>query len=309
MNDMVNEPLPDIESRILTVRGVQVMLDRDLAEVYQVPTRALNQAVRRNTARFPAAFRFPLSSEEMRELVTNCDRFRRMKHSGVPMSAFTEQGVAMLSAVLHSKTAIDVSIRIMNAFVAMRKVVSSVAPALASLSARLEATERRQIADQVRNEDRFDQIFEKMGAGEVPPAQIFYQGRFWDAKSLLIKFIRRARKELVVVDAYVGVATLDMLAKRQRGVGIELVTHSDGELAESDYVAFAKQCGRFTKTLCGTCHDRFIVIDGKELFWTGASLKDAGRLTFAAAKMGAEAISGLLASIRAAASVSVHYGT
>ena len=197
----------------------------------------------------------------------------------------------------------------MDAFVAMRRVMQTVAPAIDSLSARLEATERRQITDQARNEDRFDQIFAKMGAGEVPLAQIFYQGRFWDAKSLLIKFIRRAKKSLVVIDAYPGVATLDMLAKRQRGVEIELVTHSNGELAETDYEAFARQCGRFTKTLCGNCHDRFIIVDGKEIFWTGASLKDAGRLTFAAAKMGGEAIPGLLASIRAAASASVHYGT
>ena len=142
-----------------------------------------------------------------------------------------------------------------------------------------------------------------------PPLQgIFYQNKFWDAKSLLIKFIRRAKKELIVIDAYVGVATLDMLAKRGRGVKIELVTHSNGELAESDFEAFGKQCGRFTKTICGICHDRFIIVDGKEIFWTGASLKDAGRLTFAAAKMGAEVIPGLLDSIRKATSETREYG-
>jgi len=89
-----------------------------------------------------------------------------------------------------------------------------------------------------------------------------------------------------VIDAYPGVATLDMLAKRGRGVKIELVTHSNGELEESDFEAFGAQCGKFTKTICGICHDRFIIVDQKEIFWTGASLKDAGRLTFAAAKKG-----------------------
>lgn len=143
---------------------------------------------------------------------------------------------------------------------------------------------------------------------EPPLQEVFYQGRFWDAKSLLIKFIRRAKKELIVIDAYPGVATLDMLAKRGRGVKIELVTHSNGELAESDFEAFAKQCGKFTKTICGICHDRFIIVDGKEVFWTGASLKDAGRLTFAAAKMGAEIIPGLLASIRKATTERREYG-
>ncbi len=142
-----------------------------------------------------------------------------------------------------------------------------------------------------------------------PPLQgIFYQNKFWDAKSLLIKFIRRAKKELIVIDAYPGVATLDMLAKRGRGVKIELVTHSNGELAESDFEAFGKQCGKFTKTICGICHDRFIIVDQKEIFWTGASLKDAGRLTFAAAKMGAEVIPGILDSIRKATSERREYG-
>ena len=143
---------------------------------------------------------------------------------------------------------------------------------------------------------------------EPPLQSIFYQNKFWDAKSLLIKFIRRAKKELIVIDAYPGVATLDMLAKRGRGVKIELVTHSNGELEESDYEAFGAQCGKFTKTICGICHDRFIIVDQKEIFWTGASLKDAGRLTFAAAKMGSEVIAGLLESIRKATSERKEYG-
>ena len=143
---------------------------------------------------------------------------------------------------------------------------------------------------------------------EPPLQSIFYQNQFWDAKSLLIKFIRRAKKELIVIDAYPGVATLDMLAKRGRGVKIELVTHSNGELEESDFEAFGAQCGKFTKTICGICHDRFIIVDQKEIFWTGASLKDAGRLTFAAAKMGAEVTPGLLDSIRKATSERREYG-
>ena len=143
---------------------------------------------------------------------------------------------------------------------------------------------------------------------EPPLQSIFYQNKFWDAKSLLIKFIRRAKKELIVIDAYPGVATLDMLAKRGRGVKIELVTHSNGELEEADFEAFGEQCGKFTKSICGICHDRFIIVDQKEIFWTGASLKDAGRLTFAAAKMGAEIIPGLLESIRKATSERREYG-
>ena len=214
----------------------------------------------------------------------------------------------MLSAVLKSDIAIRESIRIMKAFVSMRRVLSSSGSALMSLVSRVEANERRQIEDQVKNEARFEEIFDRMNAEDVPLQSVFYQGKFWDAKSLLIKFIRRAKKELIVVDAYPGVATLDMLAKRGRGVSVELVTHSNGELAESDYEAFAAQCGKFTKTICGICHDRFIIVDQKEIYLIGASLKDAGRLTLAVAKMGGEVISGLLESIRKATSKRKEYG-
>jgi len=209
---VVSSDETDIQSRIMTIRGVQVMLDRDLAALYHVMTGRLNEAVKRNSERFPSDFMFQLSAEEMNELIANCDRFRMMRHSPSRMYAFTEQGVAMLSAVLKSDIAVRESIRIMKAFVEMRRIVSARLPALASLAARIESNERRQITDQSRNEARFDELFAKMSEGEVPLAQIFYQGKFWDAKSLLVKFIRRAKKELIVIDPYVGVATLDMLA-------------------------------------------------------------------------------------------------
>ena len=175
-----------------------------------------------------------------------------------------------------------------------------------SVNARLNQLEDRMDRRLAQHDREIVDLKEKVDffvqTKEPPLQSIFYQNKFWDAKSLLIKFIRRAKKELIVIDAYPGVATLDMLAKRGRGVKIELVTHSNGELEESDFEAFGEQCGKFTKTICGICHDRFIIVDQKEIFWTGASLKDAGRLTFAAAKMGAEVIPGLLESIRKATS-------
>ena len=180
-----------------------------------------------------------------------------------------------------------------------------------SVNARLNQLEDAMHRTLAKHDQRIAVIEDKVDffvQTQTPPLQgIFYQNQFWDAKSILIKFIRRAKKELIVIDAYPGVATLDMLAKRGRGVKIELVTHSNGELEESDFEAFGSQCGKFTKTICGVCHDRFIIVDQKEIFWTGASLKDAGRLTFAAAKMGAELIPGLLDSIRKATSESVAY--
>ena len=251
---------------------------------------------------------FQLTADEMSELIANCDRFKTMKHSPSLMYAFTEQGVAMLSAVLHSDVAVRESIRIMKAFVAMRRTLAVVAPAFEKLTLKVEDNARRQIVDQERNERRFAEIFEKMSEGNLPAQQIFYQGKFWDAKSLLIKFIRRAKRELTVVDAYLGVATLDMLAKRTRGVKITVFTHGNGELAESDFEAFGRQCGNLTKSLCGSCHDRFIIADREEIYWIGASLKDAGRLTFAVAKLEPSLIPALLASLEKAVSARTEYG-
>ena len=254
---------------------------------------------------------FEVNKSEIRQLITNCDLSDKMRYWPQKSMVFTEQGIAMLSAVLRSETAVETSIRIMNAFVAMRKMLMSVAPMLA----RVEAVERqqlldrqKQIADQSHNEERFNAIFDKMSEGDVPAHQIFFQGQFWDAKSLLVKFVRRAKQELVLVDSYLGVATLDILAKRTRGVKIEIITHSNGELAETDFAAFGRQYGKLTKTLSGICHDRYLIVDNKELYTVGASLKDAGRLTFSVIKSGPEAIPGLLANLRSAATASQTYG-
>ena len=297
----------DVRPLIHEIHDVQVMLDYDLAKLYGVETKQLKRQVRRNIRRFPQEFMFELSENEMKSL--RC-QFGTSNRGGDRYGAyaFSEQGIAMLSAVLRSATAIETSIRIINAFIEMRRTLASLAPSLVTLSARLEASERRQITDQSRNEARFDQIFAKMSEGELPQHQIFFQGKFWDAKSLLIKFIRRAKSELVIVDAYLGVATLDMLAKRTRGVKIEIFTPSNGDLAETDFEAFGRQYGNLTKSTCGICHDRFIVVDRKELYSIGASLKDAGRLTFAVSKMGEALIPALLDSLRKATSAQVSYG-
>jgi len=232
---VVSSDETDIQSRIMTIRGVQVMLDRDLAALYGVATGALNQAVKRNIERFPKRFMFQMTPVEFenwksQSVISNLSKSTiRMGLRKRPF-VFTEHGVTMLASVLRSETAVRVSIAIVDAFVAMRRAMASTGNVLS----RLDTVERRQITDQSRNEERFDQIFAKMSEGEVPLAQIFYQGKF-------------------------------------------------------------------TKTLCGTCHDRFIIIDRREIFWSGASLKDAGRLTFGVAQMGPEVIPGLLASIRKAA--------
>ncbi|NOZ45582.1 MAG: ORF6N domain-containing protein, partial [Chlorobi bacterium] len=152
-----------IQNRIFTFRGLQVMIDRDLAELYDVPTKRLNEQVKRNLNRFPDSFRFQLTDNEKNELVANCDRFEKLKHSTVNPYAFTEQGVAMLSAVLHSQTAVDVSIRIMEAFVEMRKFISN----NAAIFQRLESVEMKQIV----TDEKIDKIFKALENSSLKPKQ------------------------------------------------------------------------------------------------------------------------------------------
>ena len=184
-----------IKSRIHTIRGGQVMLSPDLADLYQVETRAFNQAVKRNEDRFPPSFRFQLTKEELREVITNCDNPGRLRFSPQTPYAFTEQGIAMLSGVLNSAIAVRVSIRIMETFVAMRKALASIAPVMARLAEaeRRQLEDRtRQIADQARNEERFDTIFKAMDGGDFPPQKIFYDGQLWDARAFVDKLVKSA---------------------------------------------------------------------------------------------------------------------
>ena len=285
-----------IKSRIFMIRGVQVMLDRDLAKLYGVTTKRLNEQVKRNMARFPASFRFSLSKEEMDELVANCDRLQSMKHSSVPMSAFTEHGLIMLASVLKSDIAISVSIRITNAFVAMRKALASVAPILS----RLDVVERRQIADQSRNEERFDTIFKAMDGGDFPPQKVFFEGKHYDAYSFAKKLVRKAAKKIVLVDGYSDEVTLDILSQKKGGVAVLVATSQkmvDRHLTAVAVEKFNKQNPTLTVKAVGAFHDRFLILDGKELYQFGASLKDLGRQYCAVSKMDAMFIPSILERI------------
>ena len=285
-----------IKSRIFMIRGVQVMLDRDLATLYGVTTKRLNEQVKRNMARFPASFRFSLSKEEMDELVANCDRLQSMKHSSVAMSAFTEHGLIMLASVLKSDIAISVSIRITNAFVAMRKALASVAPILS----RLDVVERRQIADQSRNEERFDTIFRAMDGGDIPPQKVFFEGRHYDAYSFAKKLVRKAAKKIVLVDGYSDEVTLDILSQKKCGVEVLVATSQkmiDKHLTSVAVAKFNKQNPTLTVNAVGAFHDRFLILDDKELYHFGASLKDLGRQYCAVSKMDAMFIPSILERI------------
>ena len=283
-----------IRSRIFTVRGRQVMLAPDLADLYQVPTSAFNQAVKRNIERFPDGFRFQLTKKELEEVITICDNPDRLRFSPQTPFAFTEQGVAMLSGILNSAVAVQASIRIMNAFVAMRHALLSMAPMLA----RIESAERRQITDQARNEKRFDTIFKAMAGGEFPPQKIFFEGEVFDADAFISKHILSATKSILLIDNWVDIGTLEKLSRKASGVTLEIVTSKKGnKIKTTDIASFTKQYGGLTIRETKAFHDRFLIIDGVKLYHVGASLKDLGNKCFAIATLDATLIPDILAHL------------
>jgi hypothetical protein len=289
-------PQLSVESRILTIRDVQVILDRDLAELYGVQTARLNEQVKRNARRFPEAFRFQLNQQETDELIANCDRFKTLKHSSFCPYAFTEQGVAMLSAVLKSETAIRVSIQIMDAFSAMRRSLASIAPILS----RLDVVERRQITDQSRNEERFDTIFKAMDGGDFPPQKVFFDGKHYDAYSFARKLVRKAKKNIVLVDNYCDDVTLDILSQKCGGADVLIATtHKSATkfISPTAVAKFNKQNPTLTIKAVGSFHDRFLILDGTELYHFGASMKDLGRQYCAITKMDAMFIPSIMQRI------------
>ena len=292
-----------IKSRIFTVRGLQVVVDRDLAELYGVQTKVLNQAVKRNANRFPPEFMFVLAKDETDELVTNCDRFASMKHSSVPMRAFSEHGVIMVASVLKSDIAAQISVRITRVFVAMRKALASIAPILM----RIDNVEQRQIADrtrneenQRRNEERFDTIFRAMAGGDFPPQKVFFEGKHYDAYSFAKKLVRKAAKKIVLVDGYSDEVTLDILSQKKGGVAVLVATSQkmiDKHLTSVAVEKFNTQNPMLEVKAVGAFHDRFLILDDKELYHLGASLKDLGRQYCAVTKMDAMFIPSILARI------------
>jgi hypothetical protein len=276
-----------IESRIFSIRNNQVMIDRDLAEMYQVEVKRLNEQVKRNIERFPESFRFQLTEDEKNELVANCDRFETLKHSSNNPYAFTEQGVAMLSAVLRSETAIKVSIQIMGAFVEMRKILSN----HSGLLQRMEGFERKQI----ETDQKFEQVFKALESKDVIPTQgVFFDGQIFDAYELASKIIRSAKESIMLIDNYIDENALTHLAKKGKGVNALLLTKTISKQLKLDLQNANEQYGGFEAKAFGQSHDRFLIIDGKEVYHLGASLKDLGKKWFAFSKMEAKSVKGIM---------------
>lgn len=274
----------NIEPLIKVIRGQQVMLDRDLATLYGVETKRLNEQVKRNMERFPERFRFQLTKEEMNELVTNCDRFNSLKHSTVRSYAFTEQGVAMLSTVLRSETSIRVSIRIMDAFVAMRRFMVTNAEVFQRLSTmeyhQLEMQQHLQESDK-----RIEEVFRRLDEGNAKPKQgVFYNGQIYDAYTFVSDLIKSAKRRIILIDNYVDETVLTLLDKRGEGVSAVIYTQQISRQFQLDIDRHNAQYAPVDVETFRLTHDRFLCIDD-DVYHIGASIKDLGKKWFGFSKM------------------------
>ena len=269
----------DIQPLIRIIRGQHVMLDRDLAVLYRVETRVLNQAVKRNLERFPEDFMFQLTKEEFEiwksQFVTS--KSILMGARKLPY-AFTEQGIAMLSSVLKSQTAVDVNIRILRAFVSMRRFIAT----NSQLFQRLETIEYHQLEMKQHQEitdKRIDEVFKRLDAN-IPPVQgIFYDGQVFDAYRFVSDLMRKAKKSIVLIDNYVDDTVLTLLDKREVGVAATIYTQRISSQFQLDVDRHNIQYPHIEIKQFNKAHDRFLLIDD-EVYHIGASIKDLGKKWF-----------------------------
>lgn len=273
----------EIENRIVTIRGIQVMMDRDLAEMYQTETRALKQAVKRNSERFPDDFIFTLSEDEIAWMVSQAVIPSKSYFGGAAPFVFTEQGVAMLASVIKTPTAVAISLKIIRAFVEMRKLLLG----NAGLFQRLDKVELKQIeADQ-----KFERIFKALESKDLPEKGIFFDGQVYDAYTFMAGLIRKAEKSIVLIDNYIDDTVFTLFAKREKGVALTCYTKNIGKQLKLDAEKHNSQYPTLILKELTTAHDRFLVIDDRELYHIGASLKDLGKKWFAFSKMDTETVS------------------
>jgi hypothetical protein len=268
-----------IKDKIFVIRNTQVMIDKDLAELFGTTTKAFNQAVNRNIDRFPSDFRFQLNETEKNELVTNCDRFKTLKHSTSNPYAFTEQGVSMLSAILRSDIAVETSIKIIREFVTMRKFISQ----NNYLFQRMDILEEKQ-----KNTDqKVDEILNAIESKNTTIKQgVFFEGQFFDAYIFISDILKNAKKSITLVDNYIDEKTLLHLAsKTNKDIKISIITKSISKELKLDIEKYNKQNNNLSIYEYKNSHDRFLILDNKIIYHLGASIKDLGNKWFAFSKL------------------------
>ena len=289
---MEKKEITTIQNKILLIRNQQVMIDRDIAELYGVETKRLNEQVKRNIERFPERFMFQLTAEEYQFLRSQFATSKNETRGGrqyLPY-VFTEQGCAMLSSVLKSETAVQVSVKIMDAFVAMRRFLLS----NAQIFQRLDSLEIHRI----ESDKRIDELFTRMDRYKIDDTQgIFFQGQIFDAYAKFQSFIAQAQKEIVLIDNYVDITVLERLSTKNSGVDVTIYTLPNTRLTAQDVRSFNAQYPTLTVRHTTSMHDRFLIIDNTILYHLGASLKDLGRKCFAFELFDAGFIPDILAKV------------
>ena len=270
----------NIENLIYVIRGKQVMMDSDLAVLYQVETGNLNKAMKRNQKRFPEDFCFQLSKEEFENLKfqsgsASLDENGYGGRRYMPY-VYTEQGISMLASVLRSEVAINVSIRIMRTFVEMRRFIAN----NALLFEHISAVELRQLEYQKQTDEKLEQIFEYISEHGESNQKVFFEGQIYDAFSLIASLIQKAEKEITLIDAYVDIGTLNLLSKKKEGVSVTIYTQKRTRLSRIDVENFNAQYPDLKVKYTKTFHDRFLILDKETAYHVGASLKDAGKKCF-----------------------------
>ena len=274
-SELLSLEADDIKRRIFTIRGKQVMMDSALAEYFGTTTGNLNRAMKRNIKRFPDSFCFQLTKTDYYEILrcqTGILELEQGKYSKYLPYVYTEQGIAMLTSVLHTERAIAASISIMEAFVEMRHFIAN----NAALFDRISKVELKQL----EADKKFDQIFECIGNQKETTQKLFFDGQIYDAFSLLTELIQKADQEIILVDGYVDVGTLNVLAKKKSGVAVTIYTFKKTKLTAQDVAAFNAQYPQLDVKYTNVFHDRFLILDRKTVYHIGASLKDAGKKCF-----------------------------
>ena len=279
MEDLI--PSEIIESKIYNIRGLQVMLDEDIAVLYGVETKHINQAVRNNLNKFPIDFYFELCESEIEHLKS---KFLTSSWGGrrKPPKVFTEQGIYMLATIIKSKSATSVTVAIMRTFVQMRKFISQ----NASFFKRLDNLEIKQIQYKLEADDKFNKIFKAIESKDIKPKQgIFYEGQIFDAYLFVSDIIKLAKESIVLIDNYVDESILVLFTKRNANVNMKIYTNTSSKQLQLDLEKHNAQYPKIEIEKFDLSHDRFLIIDKKEIYHFGASLKDLGKKWFAVSKM------------------------
>ena len=267
----------EIKNLIYTIRGKQVMLDSDVAMLYHYETKNVNKAMKRNIERFPEDFCFQLTNDEFKNLRFQFGTLNKKVNNGkvtrkyLPY-VYTEQGISMLAGVLKNDIAIQVSISIIRAFIEMRKFISS----NSQIFERLTNVEYKLL----EHDKKFDEIFDSLLKKEEFKQKIFFGGQIYDAYSLVIDIIKRAKNKIIIIDNYIDDSILKILVKKNKNVEVVILTSKKSNISKLDIQQFNKEYPILRVAKTDKFYDRFIIIDNKELYHCGASIKDLGKKCF-----------------------------